>query len=233
MAEDQISDSPALADVVSQAMQDQLLDVHTSMPGRIESYDRATQTANVRPQLKRVLRRRNGERVVEELPVIPCVPVQFPRVGSFFIHFPVKEGDFGTLLFSEYDIGRWRTIGDVVDPGDTRRHGLSGPVFLPGVFPQASPIPDADLDDDQMRLGAAGAYVIEVNDVGEIRLPHDAATYLARADRVLTELSAIVSGFNSHTHAYLPGPGPSAPTGPPVPTLAAASDPASDTVKGT
>lgn len=228
MAEDLITDSPDLGTMIGQAMDERLIDVHTSMPGRVESYDRATQTAEIRPQLKRVLRRRNGERVAEELPVIPCVPVSFPRVAGFFIHFPVKVGDFGTLVFSEYDIGRWRTIGDVVDPGDTRRHGLSGPTFVPGVFPQGSAITDADLSDDQMRLGAEGAYVIEISDTGEIQLPAGAATFLARADRVLIELSAIVSGFNTHVHVETGGS-----TLVPTVPLGAASDPASDTVKGT
>lgn len=234
MADDVITDSPDLGTMIGQAIDSRLVDVHTSMPGRVESYDRVTQTASIRPQLKRVLRRRDGTRVAEELPVIPSVPVRFPRVAGFFIHFPIAVGDFGTLVFAEYDIGRWRTIGDVVDPGDTRRHGLSGAEFVPGVFPRGSAIPDSDLSADQMRMGAAGAYVIEINDAGEIQLPAGAATFLARADRVLAELSAIVSGFNSHTHTVpIIGAAGTTPTTMPLLPLPPAADPKSDTVKGT
>jgi hypothetical protein len=202
MALDLITDSPDLATMIGQALDSKLVDVHTAMPGRVESYDKGKQVANIRPQLKRVLRRRDGSRVAEELPVLPCVPVRFPRVGAFFIHFPVKEGDFGSLIFHEYSIGRWRSIGDQVDPGDTRRHDLSGAEFVPGVFPSSLALPDGDLSDDQMRFGAAGAYVIEINNAGEIQMPAGASTKLTRDDRLqaeLTTLLAAISGAGTTT----------------------------------
>lgn len=226
------TDSPGLPTVIREAISARLVDVHTAMPGRVESYDAAGQTADVQPQLKRVVRSATGERTAEELPVIPSVPVGFPGGGGFFVSFPLAVGDTGLLIFSEYSIDRWRTQGEQVDPADERRHGLSGAIFVPGLKTQAGALADADAT--HMRLGADGSYVVEIQP-SEIRMPRDATAFLARADRVLSELQSVKTAFDAHTHAgsATAPTGPTTPTGPPVIPLPSPSSPASDTVKGT
>lgn len=225
MADDLHTDSPDLGTMIGQAIDSRLVDVHTSMPGRVESYDKDRQVADVRPQLRRVLRRRNGDRVSEELPVIPCVPVTQLRVGDFFIHLPVAEGTFGTLFFNEADIGRWRSIGDVVDPGDTRRHDLSAASFLPGLFPQSGALPSGDTDAARMTLGASGGAQIDIDAAG-IRLGKAAATEgIALGDAIKTFLDSLKTWLDAHIHVttatvsggpvgVLSAPTPSSPTPP-------------------
>ncbi len=219
MADDLISDSPDLGTMIGQAMDSRLIDVHTAMPGRVESYDREKQVADVRPQLRRVIRRRDGSRVSEELPVIPCVPVTQLRVGGFFIHLPIAVGDFGTLLFNEYDIGRWRSIGDVVDPGDTRRHRLSGPTFLPGMFPQADALPIGDTDAARMTLGASAGAQLDIDAAG-IRLGKAAASEgIGLGDAIKTFLDSLKTWMDGHTHTttgVTGGGGPPGVISPPV-----------------
>ncbi len=235
MAED---DSPELASVIAAAIEARLVDVHTSLPGRVESYDAARQVADIKPMLRRVIRRENMERVVEELPVIPCVPVQWSRGGGAFVSLPLAAGDFGWLMFADYSIDRFRSTGDDVDPGDTRRFDLSNAVFLPnGPFPSDEALADANAS--EIRVGFDGDYqaAIKKGPSPEIRLPADATTFLARADRVLTELQGVATAFNGHTHTaggYMdssPAPVTGVSGGPS--SSYSASDPASDTVKGT
>jgi hypothetical protein len=224
--------SPGLASVISEAMRTQLVDVHTALPGRVESYDGSRQVADVKPMLRRVIRRENMERVSEELPVLPCVPVLWPRGGGAFISLPLQAGDFGFLLFAEYSLDRFRSTGDDVDPGDERRHDLANAVFLPcGPFPSSQTI--SDTSGSEVRIGIDEDYVIGIS-ASEAKLPHDATEFLARADRVLSELNSIKTAFDAHTHAgsATAPTGPVSPTGTPIVPLPSPSDPKSDTVRG-
>lgn len=116
------------------------------MPATVTKYDAATQLADVQPGFKRVVRRADGSRVSEALPVVPSVPVAFLGGSDFVFAPPIKAGDTGVLLFAEYPIDKWRAQAEQGDPGDTRRHGLSGAIFLPGLQPTRSPFVDPDAD---------------------------------------------------------------------------------------
>ncbi len=193
------SDSPELATVIRGAIDARMVDLHTAMPGRVEAYDKDTQTADIRPQFKRVMRRVNGERVAEELPVIPCVPVQWPRGGGFAMTMPLAVGDFGMLILQEYSIDRWRSQGEQVDPADERRHGLSGAVFVPGLFPSADALADADNVD--LRMGKDGGVRIDVKDSGVIEVGAPSATEsIALGDIIKTHLDAIKTYLDGHIH---------------------------------
>lgn len=187
--------SPSPAEVMRDAIESGLLDVHTALPGRVESFDAAAQTADIKPMIRRVLRTATGERRAEVLPVIPSVPVQFLRAGDFFFRTPVAAGTFGLLIFSEYSIDQWRGTGEDIDPGDDRRHGLCGAIFLPGVHPAGSPIAES-ASSDAVELGEDGGYVASIG-AGEARFPKSASESLARADRVEAELDLIRQALNS------------------------------------
>lgn len=219
--------SPELASVIAGAIENRLVDVHVSLPGRVESYDAARQVADVKPMLRRVIRRENMERVTEELPVIPCVPVLWQRGGGAFVSLPLAAGDFGLLVFADYTLDRFRSTGDDVDPGDERRFDLSNASFIPaGPFPSSGAL--ADASGAHIRVGFDGGYQAEIRD-GEARFPKDASTFLARADRVLSTFQSLQTWLDLHTH-----PDPvSGNTGAPNSASPVPSSDASDTVKGT
>lgn len=227
-----VDTTPAIAAVIRAAIDSKLVDVHTALPGRVESYDKDRQVANIKPMLRRVMRQADMTRVSEELPVIPCVPVVWPRGGGAFITMPLASGDTGLLVFSEYILERWRQTGDDVDPGDERRHDLSGATFHPGLVPSSEQL--ADTSDSEVRFGIDGSYVAGVSASG-IAFPFDAAEFLARADRVLSELNSIKTAFDAHTHVGSPTAptGIISATGAPIVPLPSPGSPASDTVKGT
>jgi hypothetical protein len=156
-------------EVLLAVLDSRLAHVHTAMPGKVESYDAATQTVSVKPQLKTAYPDGEGDYTHKDLPVIPNVPVAFPRAGGFFVSFPIQKGDFVLLVFSERSIQAWRDKGTAVEPGDLGLHPLDGAVAIPGVFPEADALDDAHASN--MRLGkdgTAGAQ-IEITE-SEVRL---------------------------------------------------------------
>ncbi len=186
--------SPTLAEVIRAALDSRLLDLHTALPGRVVSYDSDAQTADIRPMVRRALRDEDGEKVLEDLPVVPKVPVQWPRGGGFFLSMPLAEGDSGLLVFSERSIDRWRSTGEAADPGDQRTHGLSGAVFIPGVFPSAGALEDAS--GTVVVLGRDGTAAAQIRVTStEIQLG-GAAAAIARADRVEAELTALKNAIS-------------------------------------
>ena len=168
--------TPSWADVILRAMDSRLCELHVALPGRVETYDPATQTADVKPMIQNVVREEAGtELVPEELPVVPTVPVLFPRAGAFFVSLPVKPGDFGMLVFNERSIDRFRAIGEDDPPGDNRCHSLAGATFLPcALVPSKQKL--ADAHPDNLVVGRDGGSAIHIRPDDEIHMPGDNAS---------------------------------------------------------
>ena len=211
------SRTPTLEEVLQVAMDSRLLDVHTCMPGRIESYDPATQKATVKPMIKRIELTEDAQTIEESIPELPEVPVVFPQGGGFFLSFPIAKGDFCLVFFTESSIDTWLSEqGEEANPIDTRRHDLSDAVALVGLNPFKKALPDAHAEN--LVLGKSGDVQIHVK-TGEIDLgSENAADFVALAQKVLTELTGIVNGFNAHLHTGVTvGPGSSGPPATPLP----------------
>lgn len=120
------------------------------MPGRVQSYDPDLQTADIVPLIRQQVPQPDGSYAMEDLPVVPSVPVCFPRSGDAMVTLPIAAGDTGLLIVCGPAIGHWRVgDGDVTDPGDLRRFHLSHAVFLPvGLVPRSKAL---------RSTGAAGA----------------------------------------------------------------------------
>ena len=157
--------TPTLSQVISDAIEARLIDVHTMLPGKFVKYDAATQKADVQPLIKRKFS--NG--TVVELPVITDVTVLTYRTTEVFISLPIKAGDLCMLVFAERSIDRWLSEGGSVDPQDSRKFDLSDAVAYPGLYPHTMPV-EADADNIVMKNGDSmlsilpdGKYKIENN----------------------------------------------------------------------
>lgn len=193
--------SPDMADIIRQAIEDRLAEVHVCLPGRIDAYDADLQKADVEPLIKRLQATVDGE-LKEDLPIIPGVPVVFPRAGGFKITMPVSAGDRCMLVFAErsidvYQTGQGRrgddsTLINQADPGTFEMHNLSDPVAIMGWYNDAealSPAPDAD----DMVIGKHGGAVIHIGpDLVEL-YQKGASEFVALADKVETELKKITA----------------------------------------
>lgn len=169
---------PTLQEVIAEAIESRLLELHTAIPGKVISYDPATQTAEVAPVVQRAEPAEDGGATLTALPSIPNVPVQWPRGKSFALSFPLAAGDHVLLVFSEAAIGHWRASGELAPAGDLRRHSLGYPVAIPGVAPDAQPIDDPGsgseavlrVGDGVFRVGGATAQLVAISQLVDAQL---------------------------------------------------------------
>jgi hypothetical protein len=136
--------SPELDELIRRAIEARVADVHVSMPGEIVSYSASTQTATVRPCLKRVVFSEEDDQVEEELPPIQNVPVSWPGGSGLTIHGVLASGDTGDLVFSTNSHNEWQATGRVSAPGDLKPHNLGSAKFYPGIRHKQNAAPDTD-----------------------------------------------------------------------------------------
>ena len=67
-----------MTDAMRQAIQFQLYDVHTALPGQVIAYDYSTQKASIQPCLKKSYL----DGTTQEMPILNNVPVVFPKAGG-------------------------------------------------------------------------------------------------------------------------------------------------------
>ncbi|MCA9507907.1 MAG: hypothetical protein KC505_05750 [Myxococcales bacterium] len=187
---------PTFSQLLKQAIENRLLELHTAMVGRIERYDAVTQTADIQPVLKNSVKS-------EPLPLLCDIPVLFPRAGDFFISLPLKKGDFVQVLFNELSIDEFFTESPpVIDCSE--RFTLQGAVAFPGLFSQTKALKSAHKDN--LVLGKEQGVQVHITQ-DTIKLgSEDAREALAIASKVRSELEYIKSKFNTHSHTGPMGP---------------------------
>lgn len=117
-------------DAASQSSQSERTDMWTAMPGKIVSFDPASQTATVKVLYKPRL---NGE--ATEIPDLLSVPVMFPRGGGAALTWPVKAGDGVQLQFQSRNMDAWYEKGEAAEADTARMHDLSDAVAHLGMEP--------------------------------------------------------------------------------------------------
>jgi hypothetical protein len=193
----------SLAQILKQAIDNRLLDIHTALIGKIETYDAARQLADIKPVAKCALRDSDGALKQEDLPLLVDVPILFPRAGGFFISLPIQAGDFVQVIFNEGSIDEFLTESSSTI-SSAGRFTLQGAVALPGLYPEAKALVDAH--ETNLVLGRERGTQIHVDDK-KIYLGSDKASEaLALASKVKEELDRIKSVFNNHTHLSSTGP---------------------------
>jgi len=200
------SNTPSFPAALRGAVNARLLDVHTAMPARVESYDAEQQRVSVKPLIKRGYLDEAGDRQTEEIPVINDVPVVFPGAGGFRVTFPVARGDVVLIVFAETSLDRWLVRGSVIDPGDDRRHDLNDAIAIPGLRPFSDPLASAPTD--KLSIGADEGAVINIatDDIearaGTVRLGEDPVTAPGPLNEgVLT--GQAIDPFTGQKHALL------------------------------
>lgn len=106
--------------------------IRVAMPGKIISFDPLTQTAQVKPMLADKIQLVGAEQYVWP-PVLPDVPVLFPRGGDFAITLPVAAGDACLLIFADSCIDGFMQTGAETAPAELRRHDMSDALAIVGL----------------------------------------------------------------------------------------------------
>lgn len=171
---DTSSNISTLASTIKQGITSQLKDLHTSLPGIIQSFDAATQLATVQPAIKRVFVTREGDGDTEfltpsNLPILINVPVVFPRGGGFSLTMPVKPGDECLVVFCERSIDNWHETGKIRVPGARRFHSLSDATAFVGLSSIPNKIPNYDPNNMEIKKDD-GSVSIKLLDNGDLEI---------------------------------------------------------------
>lgn len=131
---------PTLVEVLNDAVDRKLTDVHVAVPATVVLYNRITQRVTVQPAVKQPRFNDDGKLVYYAFPPIKNVPVAWPRVGQAAMHGDLEPGDSVELLFHSQGIGEWRQGTQGAEPKDLRRHSFGYPVARPGLYPDTQPL---------------------------------------------------------------------------------------------
>lgn len=181
------------------AIQRRMIDVHTAIPGIIDSYDAAAQTVKVQPAIKRLLV--DGTQV--NLPVCVDVPVIFAGTGDFWFTFPIEPGDECLLLFSERAIDFWWQNGSVQPPSEFRMHDLSDGFALFGINSQPQKLSNVQTDGAELRTRSRDKYLKLTSSgfqiKGDVEIDGDLKAKVVRGTtEVYSKENAAQVGLSSH-----------------------------------
>lgn len=222
----------SLATNIRQGIETKLKDLHTSMPGIVQTFDASTQTATIQPAVKRIFITRDEEIEIltpTDLPILINVPVVFPRGGGFSLTFPVQPGDECLLVFCERAIDTWHESGNISQPNAKRFHSLSDATAFVGLSSLPNKIPDYDDTNVQLKRDDGSVEFTLLTD-GTARLKADVKVTIEVPDaeftgnvKILGNLEVIGASIlsntvtsngtnisNTHTHSG----SPTAPNGP-------------------
>jgi len=135
------------------AMEGMRASLWTALPGIVQSFntdDAGKVTAVIQPAIKGVTQKPDGSYEAVNLPLLPDVPVVFPRGGGCTLTFPVKAGDECLVIFSSRCIDAWWQSGGVQLPMEPRMHALSDGFAILG--PQSNPTRIANISTDAVQL---------------------------------------------------------------------------------
>ena len=192
---------PTLEQAIKAVCSNMLSNIHTVLPGQIESYDRAKHKAKVKPLIKKVLV--NG--VILQIPPIVSVPVVWPRTQNGSISFPLSSGDGVIILFSERALDNYLILGGDQQPQDPRKFDLTDAIAIPGLFPfNASSKEESETDfelhfnntkmvfKENGDIELTGGNTITVKANGDIEIGSTALKALVHED--------IITAMSAHTH---------------------------------
>lgn len=163
-----MAQTPDMSEVIEDAVEAGLESVYTSLPGEVVSYNASKQSVDVSPLIVRGEEGEDGEVVWRPIPVLPSLPVVFPGAGSggnaYRTTWPINKGDLVLIIFTNYDLGVWKTKGGKtqVPPGRGRvkdafvlagAHHFGSPPTTPSSDAMVLTVPTGK----QIRLGSSGA----------------------------------------------------------------------------
>ncbi len=180
------------SNIYRDAINKALADVHTSMPGKILSYNDESMTATVELGLKRKYKGKEST----FYPLIDDVPVVLPVFKTCQMRPPVSEIEGGTCLviFAERSLDDWLNgDGEPKDGVEVRRFALSDAIAIPGLSPD-SLRPKRATDPESFEI-SRGKSFLAFKSSGGIELKRDGNELF----KTLQDLCDILLGIKTNT----------------------------------
>lgn len=176
-----------LVDTLDVWLQARLEEMHTTMPGLVQSYDPKTRLATVVPAVR--LRSLHGELL--EIKPIPSVPVVWPGSNRFsVIPAALVPGDGVLLHFSEASIGNWLQGAGVADAEDETRFSLHDCIAVPGLWQTAGAPKTQQLGTADFGLVGSLGEVLGGKG-GKVDIHNQVTTLRARLEAILDVVQAM------------------------------------------
>ena len=169
------------------------MDIHTALPGIIQSFDAAHMTCSVQPSVRGAIVQPNGQAVAVDLPMLVDCPVVFPGGGGYILTYPLKAGDECLVVFSERCIDAWWQSGGVQAAAEYRLHDLSDGFVIPG--PRSQPHVVAG------GVGMTGAEFRRDDGTVRIKLTTNGVEITAPGN-VIVHGDVIADGISLKTHRH-------------------------------
>lgn len=137
--------------------------VRTSYPGKIVSFDPATQVARVQVARERYVDNLEGLNIKQNSPILVDVPVHFPQGGGYSLTFPIAPNDNCLVMFAERGYSHWLykammeigTFASGIPKSDFyRRYDVNDSFALVGFNPIPAAIPDFQAGSVELRNAA-------------------------------------------------------------------------------
>lgn len=179
-------------------------DMHTAIPGIIQSFDPTRQTAEIQPAIQARVTKQGGTFIWVNLPKLVDCPVFFPSGGGFTLTFPINNGDECLVVFSERCIDAWWQAGGYQNiQSDLRIHDLSDGFAFVGFSSNPRVINGISGSSTQLRSDDGNTSVDVAN--GQITLK--AAQVTIEADQTTVTGMMTIEGLLSYQNGIsgLPG----------------------------
>lgn len=200
-----IRETPTLASVIDQAINNRLQNVHTCIPGRISAFDSTTLMATVSVSVVRKFWDKSVNPPVERAapyPTLINVPTLQPHGGFFHLFMPIRQGDFCLVFFSERDFARV-----LYDGGNTayntqseRTHDLSDSLCMVGFYsdPRAR-----DITGKPTATGADTDFCALRNTEGSVRILMDQGGNINIISPTTVHIETADSDFDVDNHVVV------------------------------
>jgi hypothetical protein len=133
---------PTLTDLMMEFERNIMLKLNCHAIGKIESFDSATQTAQVSFVYQRafVEKQPNGTylQVPKSYPLLAQCPVVSLYGGTAGLTFPITKGDNCIIFFNDRDLDIWFSYNQTTLPNSTRTHSLADAMVLVGLRTKAN-----------------------------------------------------------------------------------------------
>jgi hypothetical protein len=192
--------------------------INTAIPGKILSFDSATQTATIQPGVKPKTRIDDVEGSIEP-PSIINAPIVFPfaSTAGFALTIPIQAGDPCLIIFSQRAIDNWHDNGGVQPAEDgvgSRHHDMTDAFAILAPAPKPSVLGSWQSDGIELRnrarnswlkisdgavKGQSGTSVWEIKNDGKVSVTAPAGMTITGNVSVtgtITSTSHITSGDN-------------------------------------
>lgn len=182
----------SMAEVLRLALDGRIAQLNTAMPARVESYDHTTQTARVKPLLKRAVPTPEEGYTLEELPEVHRVKVIHPGGEDWALHLPLKTGDTVQLVINQWDLSEWSRTGNASAPADRRTHSLANAVAFPGLRADAKAITGTSATNATLKH--AGGFAVTFTPTGiQIGGASDALALASKVDAEINKIWAFLT----------------------------------------